>query len=53
MKWKTLFAFALAVFVPTAMVSGEPLSQRTQLPLPFGTPRMVPGSSARRSTEKY
>ena len=50
MQCKTLFAFALAALVPTAMLSGEALSQHTQLPSPFATPRMVLGKQC---TQEY
>ena len=42
MNCKPLAAFALALFVPTAVMSSEP-TWRTQLPLPFGAPRFIPG----------
>lgn len=43
MTWKLLAAFAIAVVVSTGALSDESSLKRTQLPLPFGSPKMVPG----------
>jgi hypothetical protein len=43
MSWKLLAAFTVAVVGSTAALPAEVSLDRTQLPLPFGSPRMVPG----------